>query len=60
MVGLDGLSETFYQELSAGDFIWNWPKDNYKTIQINNYKFKLDKTNHSDTFAYRAQGMGDS
>ena len=44
-------------ELSAGDFIWNWPKDNYKTIQINNYKFKLDKTNHGDTFAYRAQGI---
>ena len=46
-----------YSELSAGDFIWNWPKDNYKTIQINNYKFKLDKTNHGDTFAYRAQGI---
>ena len=44
-------------ELSAGDFIWNWPKDNYKTIQINNYKFKLDKINHGDTFAYRAQGI---
>ena len=44
-------------ELSAGDFIWNWPKDNYKTIQINNYKFELDKTNHGDTFAYRAQGI---
>ena len=44
-------------ELSAGDFIWNWPKDNYKTIQINNYKFKLDKTNHGDTFAYRGQGI---
>ena len=44
-------------ELSAGDFIWNWPKDNYKTIQINNYKFELDKINHGDTFAYRAQGI---
>ncbi|MEL1224173.1 MAG: DUF4837 family protein [Candidatus Neomarinimicrobiota bacterium] len=48
---------TLSSELSAGDFIWNWPKDNYKTIQINNYKFKLDKTNHGDTFAYRAQGI---
>ena len=70
---MDGLKETFYpfqwigigwiegnilsSELSAGNFIWNWPKDNYKTIQINNYKFKLDKTNHGDTFAYRAQGI---
>ncbi len=44
-------------ELSAGEFIWKWPKDNYKTIQINNYKFKIDKTNHGDTFAYRAQGI---
>ena len=41
----------------VGDYIWKWPKDNYKSIQINTHKFELDKISHGDTFAWRAQGI---
>jgi|TARA_X000001036_G_C20626804_1_gene785492 hypothetical protein len=44
-------------ELLVGDYVWKWPKDNYKSIQINTHKFELDKISHGDTFAWRAQGV---
>ena len=44
-------------ELLVGDYVWQWPKDNYKSIQINTHKFELDKISHGDTFAWRAQGV---
>jgi len=45
------------EELSVGEYLWKWPKENYRSIQINNYKFKLDKANYGGTFAWRAQGI---
>ena len=45
------------EELSVGEYLWEWPKEHYRSIQINNYKFKLDKTNYGGTFAWRAQGI---
>ena len=44
-------------ELLVGDYVWKWPKDNYKSIQINTHKFELDKISHGDTFAWKAQGV---
>ena len=44
-------------EILVGDYVWKWPKDNYKSIQINTHKFELDKISHGDTFAWRAQGV---
>ena len=44
-------------ELLVGDYVWKWPKDNYKSIQINTHKFELDKISHGDTFAWRVQGV---
>ena len=44
-------------ELLVGEYLWKWPKENYGSIQINNYKFKLDKANYGDDFAWRVQGI---
>jgi len=44
-------------ELLVGEYLWKWFKENYRSIQINHYKFKLDKANYGDTFAWRAQGI---
>tara|TARA_Y100001970_G_scaffold91195_1_gene115036 strand:+ start:2900 stop:3952 length:1053 start_codon:yes stop_codon:yes gene_type:complete len=44
-------------ELSAGNHIWNWMQVNYGTVRINNYKFKLDKTEFKSGLAWRAQGI---
>ena len=44
-------------ELYVGDYMWNWPRENYQSIQLHNYKFKLDKTNYRKSYAWRAQGV---
>ena len=30
-------------ELEVGQYIWEWPKNNYKTVQFSEYKFVLKK-----------------
>ncbi len=44
-------------ELLAGNYIWEWPKMNYKTVQFSDYKFKLNKTNYNNSLAWRATGV---
>ena len=35
-------------ELLVGNYLWEWPKMNYRTIQFSNYEFKLNKTNFNN------------
>lgn len=57
-IGIGWLKGNFLNdELYIGEYIWNWPKQNYESIQINNYKFKLDKEKYGNSFAWRAQGV---
>ena len=35
-------------ELFIGNYIWEWPKNNYKTIQFSDYKFEFSKDNYND------------
>ena len=44
-------------QLTAGNFIWNWPIDNYGFIKFNNYKFELDQAFNNNSKAWRAQGI---
>ena len=44
-------------DLSVGEYIWNWPIKNYGNIQFNDYKFKLDKSSHNNYPAWRAEGI---
>ena len=44
-------------ELSVGNYLWEWPKNNYKTIQFSDYKLKLKKTNYNNSIAWRATGI---
>lgn len=44
-------------ELSIGNYIWEWPKNNYKTIQFSDYKFELSKDNYNDFPAWRLTGV---
>ena len=34
-------------ELSVGSYLWEWPKNNYRTIQFSDYKFDLKKADKS-------------
>ncbi len=44
-------------DLSVGEYMWNWPVNHYGSIQFNEYKFKLDKTIYNNDVAWRAQGV---
>ncbi len=44
-------------ELSAGKYIWEWPKSTYKTIQFSDYKFDLKKSDNNNFSAWRATGI---
>ena len=44
-------------ELSIGKYIWEWPKNNYKTIQFSDYKFELVKADYKKFLAWRATGV---
>ena len=44
-------------ELFIGNYIWEWPKNNYKTIQFSDYKFELSKDNYNDFPAWRLTGV---
>ena len=44
-------------ELLVENYLWEWPKMNYKTIQFSNYEFKLNKTNFNNSLAWRATGI---
>ena len=44
-------------ELAVGKYIWEWPKNNYRTIQFSDYKFDLKKANNDNFSAWRATGI---
>jgi len=44
-------------ELSVGQYLWEWPKNNYKTIQFSEYKFDLKKASSDNFSAWRATGI---
>ena len=51
------IGDIVEDDLSVGEYIWNWPIKNYGNIQINDYKFKLDKSFHNNYPAWRAEGI---
>ena len=44
-------------ELSFGNFLWEWPIKNYKTVRFNDYKLKYTKADYNYTTAWRATGI---
>jgi len=44
-------------ELAVGQYLWQWPKNNYKTIQFSEYKFDLKKASSDNFSAWRATGI---
>jgi len=44
-------------ELAVGKYLWDWPKNNYKTIQFSDYKFDLKKAGNKNSPAWRATGI---
>ena len=44
-------------ELAVGQYLWEWPKNNYKTIQFSEYKFDLKKASSDNFSAWRATGI---
>ena len=44
-------------ELAVGQYLWEWPKNNYKTIQFSEYKFDLKKAASDNFSAWRATGI---
>ena len=44
-------------ELSVGQYLWEWPKNNYKTIQFNAYRFVLKKASNDNFSAWRSTGI---
>ena len=44
-------------ELAVGQYIWEWPRNNYKTIQFSEYKFVLKKAHSDNSSAWRATGI---
>ena len=44
-------------ELEVGQYLWQWPKNNYKTIQFSEYKFDLKKASSDNFSAWRATGI---
>ena len=47
-------------ELSVGNYLWEWPKNNYRTIQFSDYKFDLKKAENNSFPAWRATGIWES
>ena len=47
-------------ELSVGSYLWEWPKNNYRTIQFSDYKFDLKKADNNSFSAWRATGIWES
>ena len=44
-------------ELKAGNYLWSWLPKYYGYIQSSGYKFKLDKTNFNNNYAWRLKGV---
>ena len=44
-------------ELAVGEYLWEWPKNSYKTIQFNEHKLDLKKANNDKFPAWRATGI---
>ena len=44
-------------ELAVGEYLWEWPKNNYKTVQFSDYKFDLKKAENNNFLAWRATGV---
>ncbi len=44
-------------ELAVGEYLWEWPKNNYKTVQFSDYKFDLKKAENNNFPAWRASGV---
>ena len=49
--------ELVNDELSIGSYIYKWPQNYYRNIQINDYQFQLDSTNYNGSKAWRARGI---
>ena len=47
----------FKDNISAGKYIWRWPKENYGYIQFNDYKFELRQSSLNSYEAWRARGV---
>ena len=43
--------------LNIGNYIWEWPKSHYRTIQFCDYKFELKKSEHNKFIAWRVTGI---
>ena len=44
-------------ELIAGKYLWSWLPKYYGYIQSSDHKFKLDKTNFNNNYAWRLKGV---
>ncbi|MBH10643.1 MAG: hypothetical protein CMG74_09895 [Candidatus Marinimicrobia bacterium] len=44
-------------ELVAGKYLWDWPKNHYMSIEFNNYNFRLKNTKFKDHIAWRVDGV---
>jgi len=44
-------------KLMAGNYIWNWPKNYYKSIQFNDYQFQLRMMKFKGNNAWRGDGV---
>ena len=47
----------FKDNISAGEFIWSWPQENYGSIQLNDYKFDLKESTSNTYKGWRAKGI---
>ena len=43
--------------LEVGNYIWDWPKQNYKYIRFSDYRFDLKNTTYNNYNAWRATGL---
>ena len=50
----------FKDEISAGEYIWKWPEQNYGHIQFNDYKFELKQSSNNSFKSWRAKGVWES
>ena len=44
-------------ELSIGNYLWEWPKTNYKTIRFSDYNFEFKKEDYNNFPAWRFTGV---
>lgn len=44
-------------ELTAGQYLWNWPKNHYRSVQFSDYHFQLKNTKFKRHNAWRVDGV---